>query len=222
MCNLEWTDIDWKDGLINVRLKQVEESRTIPIPAPLAPALRKRLRGKSPGEPVFTDGDLEAFAGRLHIRGKEELLAIKVGEVDLANLRIVARRSYAWKPKGTNGAVPMCKEVRNLLERLAETKASNFVFPHRDGGPCRMDLLALLKKAQKMAGISGRLRIHDLRHTLGRRLRKDLGVPLETIMGILRHADIRETLIYAPYSLEEGRAAMGKLDGTATLPAIPT
>ena len=34
-------------------------------------------------------------------------------------------------------------------------------------------------------------------------------------MGILRHADIRETLIYAPYSLDEGRAAMGKLDGTA-------
>ena len=78
-----------------------------------------------------------------------------------------------------------------------------------------MDLLALLKKAQARAGIPGRLRIHDLRHTLGRRLRKDLGVPLETIMGILRHADIRETLIYAPYSLDEGRAAMGKLDGTA-------
>jgi hypothetical protein len=38
---------------------------------------------------------------------------------------------------------------------------------------------------------------------------------LETIMGILRHADIRETLIYAPYSLDEGRAAMGKLDGMA-------
>jgi len=205
MCSLEWTDIDWKDGLINVRLKQVEESRTISIPPPLVPALRKRLRRKSRGETVFTDGDLEAFAGRLYIRGKAELRAIKVGEVDLANLRIVARRSYAWKPKGTNGAVPMCKEVRSLLERLAGQKTSNFVFPHRDGGPCRMDLLALLKKAQAMAGIAGRLRIHDLRHTLGRRLRKDLGVPLETIMGILRHADIRETLIYAPYSLDEGR-----------------
>ena len=215
MCNLEWTDIDWKDGLISVRLKQVEEARTISIPTPLVPALRKRLRRKSPGESVFTDGDIDAFAGRLYIRGKAELLAIKVGEVDLANLKIVARRSYIWKPKGTNGAVPMCKEVRGLLEGLAERKASNFVFPHRDGGPCRMVLLALLKKAQARAGIPGRLRIHDLRHTLGRRLRKDLGVPLETIMGILRHADIRETLIYAPYSLDEGRAAMGKLDGTA-------
>ena len=37
-----------------------------------------------------------------------------------------------------------------------------------------MDLPGLLKVAQKMAGIKGRLRIHDLRHTLGLRLRKDL------------------------------------------------
>jgi integrase len=68
----------------------------------------------------------------------------------------------------------------------------------------------------------GRLRIHDLRHTLGRRLRKDLGVPLETIMGILRHADIRETLVYAPYSIEEGRAAMSKLDEQMNVPVQPS
>ena len=212
MCSLEFGDLDWKDNLIHVRLKQIEESRTISIPSSLVPALKKRLGRKSPGDPVFTDGDLEAFAGRLHIRGKEELLTIKVGEVDLAGLKIVARRSYEWKPKGTNGVVPICKVVRSLLERLTESKTSNFVFPHRDGGPCRMDLLTLLKKAQKIAGIKGRLRIHDLRHTLGRRLRQDKKVPLETIMGILRHADIRETLIYAPYSLDEGRAAMSCLD----------
>lgn len=220
MCNLEWSDIDWGDNLINVRLKQVEESRSIAIPSSLAPALKKRMRRKSPGDPVFAERDLEEFAGRLPIRGRDELLAIKVGEVDLPGLKIVARRSYTWKPKGTNGAVPMCREVRALLERMAGRRSSNFVFPHRDGGRCRMDLLALLKKAQAAAGIKGRLRIHDLRHTLGRRLRKDLGVPLETIMGILRHADIRETLIYAPYSIDEGRSAMGKLDGAAVLDRV--
>lgn len=81
-----------------------------------------------------------------------------------------------------------------------------------------MDQLALLKKAQKKAGIKGRLRIHDLRHTLGRRLHKELDVPLETIIGILRHADIRATLIYAPYSLDEGRAAIRRLDNPAPPP----
>lgn len=70
-----------------------------------------------------------------------------------------------------------------------------------------------------MAGIRGRLRIHDLRHTLGIRLRRDRGVALETIMGILRHADIRETLIYAPYSLAEGRAAIRRLDGPMAVAA---
>ncbi len=39
-------------------------------------------------------------------------------------------------------------------------------------------------------------------------------------MGIMRHADIRETLIYAPYSLTEGRMAMGVLD-KPTVSAMP-
>jgi integrase len=66
-----------------------------------------------------------------------------------------------------------------------------------------------------MAGIGGNRWIHDLRHTLAIRLRRDKGVAVETIMGILRHADIRETLIYAPYSLEEGRSAIRRLDEPA-------
>jgi site-specific recombinase XerD len=64
-----------------------------------------------------------------------------------------------------------------------------------------------------MAGILGRLRVHDLRHTLAIRLREK-GVSLETIMGILRHANIEETLIYAPYQIEEGKNAMRLLDSS--------
>ena len=40
-------------------------------------------------------------------------------------------------------------------------------------------------------------------------------------MVILRHADIRETPIYAPYSFEAGRAAIARLDGTAPTPPLP-
>jgi len=113
----------------------------------------------------------------------------------------------------------MCSAVRSLLAGLAERRSGNFVFAHRDGGSCRVDLLELLKAAQKMAGIGGNLRIHNLRHTLAIRLRRDKGVALEAIMGILRHADIRETLIYAPYSLEEGRAAISRLDDAVVSPS---
>ena len=42
-----------------------------------------------------------------------------------------------------------------------------------------MDLLEMLKKVQTLAGIKGRLRIHDLRHALAFRLRRS-GVHLET------------------------------------------
>jgi len=63
-------------------------------------------------------------------------------------------------------------------------------------------LVEILSASQRVvAGMNCRLR-----------LRQDKKVPLETIMGILRHADIRETLIYAPYSLDEAPAAMNCLD----------
>ena len=58
-------------------------------------------------------------------------------------------------------------------------KRSNFVFAHFDGGSCRLHLLEMLKKVQTLAGIKGRLRIHDLRHALAFRLRRS-GVHLET------------------------------------------
>jgi integrase len=220
MRHLEWVDIDWKEGLIQVKQKCVEETRIVSIPETAVPGLRKRLAGKAPLDPVFKSGeDIEAFGVRLNIRGKREMMEIKAGEVDLKARQIVTVRNYRWKPKGTNGVVPMCAAVRNLLTGLAERKTSNFIFAHHDGGACRLDLLDLLKAAKKKAGIGGNLRIHDLRHTLAIRLRRDNGVALETIMGILRHADIRETLIYAPYSLEEGRAAISRLDGV--LPANP-
>ena len=217
MRHLEWTDIDWKEELICVRQKRVEETRVVPIPATAVPGLRKRIAGKAPQDPVFRDEkDIATFGVRLNIRDKLEMLAMKVGEVDLKARRIATVRAYSWKPKGTNGVVPMCATVRSLLTGLAERKTGNFVFAHRDGGACRVDLLDLLKRAKKKAGIGGNLRIHDLRHTLAFRLRRDKGVALETIMGILRHADIRETLIYAPYSLEEGRSAILRLDKPAT------
>jgi integrase len=213
MRNLEWSDIDWKNGLIHVRQKHVQERRVIVIPETAVEGLMKRVAGKTADVPIFKDeADIEAFGVRLNIRGAQDLLSIKNGEVDLPNRRVVTTRTYSWKPKGANGVVPMCSVVRDLLAALAERKTSNFIFAHRDGGSCRVDILALLKKAQKLAGIKGRLRIHDLRHTLAIRLRRDKGVALETIMGILRHADIKETLIYAPYSLDEGRAAISRLD----------
>lgn len=46
MRHLEWADVDWKEGLIHVRQKRVQEDRVVPIPRSAVPGLRKRLAGR--------------------------------------------------------------------------------------------------------------------------------------------------------------------------------
>ena len=88
---------------------------------------------------------------------------------------------------------------------------SNFVFAHHDGGRCRLKLLRHTKKCTDVAKLKGNVRFHDLRHSFAVKLRK-AGVPLETIMGLMRLANIKETLIYAPYHTSEGAGAVNLLD----------
>lgn len=209
---LEWSDIDFEDRIIKIREKSVTETRSVKIAEEVVPSLTKQIGNQGPHEPLFrTKSDIETFGIRLKIRNRNDLLKIKTADVDLANRKLSTTQQYVWKPKGTNGVVPLSTDVEALLKQLREKKTSNFVFAHFDGGSCRLHLLEMLKQVQKMAGIPGNLRIHDLRHTLAFRLRR-AGVHLETIMGVMRHSDIKETLIYAPYNISEGRQAMQTLD----------
>jgi integrase len=100
--------------------------------------------------------------------------------------------------------------VKALLKRLHGVKKSNFVFAHDDGGSCRLRLLKLTQRAAKLAGIK-RIRFHDLRHTYGTLLREK-GVPLEVIMQLMRHADIRETMLYAKPDHKAAQNAVRLLD----------
>jgi integrase len=210
---LEWADVDFHEGVIHVRPKRLVETRQTSIPVQAVAKLRGILKGKNPEAPAFTADDVHALSGRLFVRRREDLLSLKVRDIDLEKRTLTLARERMWRPKASSGSVPMAPSVVALLERLQKEQAgrSTFVFAHRDGGPCRLDILAMLKAAQALANIPGRLRVHDLRHTCAATLRKK-GVPLETIMGILRHADIRETLIYAPYQIEEGKKAAALLD----------
>lgn len=117
---------------------------------------------------------------------------------------------YEWKPKATQGDVPMNETVKAILQRLHNVKKSNFIFAQPDGGSCRLRLLRLTQQAAKLAGIK-RIRFHDLRHTYGTLLREK-GVPLETIMVLMRHADMRETLLYAKPSNHAAQEAVKRLE----------
>jgi integrase len=129
----------------------------------------------------------------------------------MAARKIKLTRRFRWAPKATQGEVPMCETVRKMLRRLEAAGRGNFVFAHRDGGSCRLQLWEMTKLAQKRAGIGGNLRLHDLRHTFAVRLRQR-GTPLEVIMGLMRHADMKETLICAPYHVQERASAISVLD----------
>ena len=96
------------------------------------------------------------------------------------------------KTSRSQGDVPMCKGIRDLLTRLKEEATSNFVFAHHDGGSSRTHWLSLLKKAQGLAKIPGNLRIHDLRHTCASWM-IGAGVPLVVVSRHLGHESIETT-----------------------------
>ena len=208
----EWTDIDWDRRVISVVEKEITETRCIPIPTTAIDAIKRLIKGKDASELLLPNGDELSKRGiHLSIRRKEDLQTIKVGGVDIEGKTIVATHTYTWKPKGMEGDVPMSQKVYDLLRQLEKQKHSNFVFAHHDGGRCRLKLLKRLKAVQVKAKIGGNLRFHDLRHTFAFRLREK-GAHLETIKEILRHADIRDTLIYASYDIKEGTTAVSLLD----------
>ncbi|MBT5604631.1 MAG: tyrosine-type recombinase/integrase [Lentisphaerae bacterium] len=211
---LEWTDLDWQNGLIHVHQKTIVETRILTIPKAAVRAIQKIAGNRTPDQPLFRDQEhVQDVCRKVGMRLVPGMMELKVGDLDLAAGQLRLTRQEEWKPKASQGDVPMCQQLRELLDRLrADAPGNQFVFQHHDGGRCRLKLLNLLKAAQRDAEIKGNLRVHDLRHTCAVWLRKQ-GVALETIMGILRHADIRETQIYAPYHLEEGKKAILRLDG---------
>jgi integrase len=122
--------------------------------------------------------------------------------------------TFRWTQKASPGRVPLTPTSKRLLQRRAGARTgSPFVFAHPDGGPIRSDYWEQFKRLLKLAGLSSVYRVHDLRHTFGMSLRRK-GVPLESIMGLMRHADIKETMIYAKYSDEEGAQQIVKIEAT--------
>lgn len=216
---LEWTDVDFESNIIQVREKDVIETRTVIIPRTVLGQFAKLSMDRSGDDSLFRhDKEVASFAGVLAIREVEALKAIRVSDVDISGRFIRTTRMIKWKPKATQGDIPMCRAVREILRRLHSTRESNFVFGHADGGSCRMQLWEQVKKAQVLANITRNVRLHDLRHTFAVRLRRK-GVRLEVLKDLMRHADISQTLIYAPYDLTEGQQAIALLDDEPISPS---
>lgn len=89
--------------------------------------------------------------------------------------------------------VPMNGEVKRVIQALP--KRNRLIFFNVGTGKNIQDIKTAFRTAKKRAGIKGRLRIHDLRHTAASWMIED-GIDLVTIKEILGHASVQTTMIY--------------------------
>ena len=132
---------------------------------------------------------------------KEEMLGLEWCRVD-----IPAGLVYLDQQKnGEYGSVPL---NRMAVEALSGERIGRWVFQRK-----RERLLKVnrsFEAACQRAGIDN-FHIHDMRHTCAAWM-VQAGVPLRSVAEVLRHRDIRTTMIYAHLSPESTRQAVAALE----------
>lgn len=137
----------------------------------------------------------------------DEALGLEWSRVDLD-----ARLAY-FRPDDSKGgnfaSIPLNNTAAEILQRR-KADGGRYVF-ERDG-----ERMGSVKKAfgsiVEAAGLGSDVTVHTLRHTCAAWL-VQAGVPLRTVRDIMRHKDIRTTMIYAhlaPENVREGVAALDK------------
>lgn len=136
--------------------------------------------------------------------------------------------------------VPLPPDLVGLLARYRDYAArqpgKTCGIPHAGGGRCTGDILfrgargapiksndwgkTIWKKALDLAGIEGRVRPHDMRHTYASWLIQE-GVPLPELARVMGHSDWEVTRRYAHLSdagFDEVRAALARRTGAQDAP----
>lgn len=134
-----------------------------------------------------------------------EATALRVCDIDLRRRRIDVRRAFSdvggqlilGTPKSHHArTVPLPRFLAaELADRIACLKPDDLVFTTASGSLVRSSnwRQGVFLSARKLAGISDRFRIHDLRHTAAA-LMVQAGYPPKMLQEILGHACITTTL----------------------------
>jgi len=134
-----------------------------------------------------------------------EATALRVCDIDLSRHRIDVRRAFSdvggtivlGTPKSHHGrTVPLPRFLAAELADVTQAKKSDdLVFTTATGTVLRLSnwRRAVFLPAREQSGISGRFRIHDLRHTAAA-LMIQAGYPPKMLQEILGHASITTTL----------------------------
>lgn len=225
----EQVDLDWggasgKCGLLRIEPYELNGHIRIPLTVEQMVRVQELIARRGNREHLFENEDelTDCVPAKYIQTEAKRLLRLRPRPRVLEDQRLIVPKVFRFRPKATSGNVPLIPESRAILEARHQTsEGSLFVFPHPDGGRLRSDYWAQFKAVLKEAGLPDRVRVHDLRHTFGMRLR-DRRIPLETIMGLMRHKNITETRLYAPYRDEEGAESIQLLSGVGTGARPPT
>lgn len=168
------------------RVVRLEEGRSInPIPRPDGEAAHARWAMFRASKPLF----VVALETGLALSDLKALTWADVeGDV------IVWRRIKT----GVEAVIPISEACREALEEVrGRAVVGHRIFLGPFGKPiCTSQVKAFFNIAKSLAGITRRLRFHDLRHTFASRL-ATAGVPLQVIARALGHASTRTTERYA-------------------------
>lgn len=150
---------------------------------------------------------------------KQELLNLTWDDINLESRTIkvipkmytVNGQELEFRQKSTEGSIPINKSLMVVLLEMKKEDDQGLLFKDpKTGGKIKIDLVNAIKCCGEIAGIKKNLTIHKLRHTTATHLR-EMGVGIETVKEILRHANIKETLRYAHVGNAESQKAIDQI-----------
>jgi integrase len=148
-----------------------------------------------------------------------DLLRLEWSRVDLRQGLV----SFIQSKSGKAVSVPMSSACREALQDLKSRPLAShrWVFTQKNGQ--RYSLTTLrdhFATAKKISGITRRLRLHDLRHSLASKLVSE-GISLQIVQGVLGHASIVTTQRYARPDEAARRTVADALDRRRTAASKP-
>ncbi len=124
---------------------------------------------------------------------KSALLGLRWDDIDFEYGFITLRGEIA--KKGKTERIPLSAAARAILKSIP--KASDYIFPGKDGGP-RREFKKVAKRVKEKAGLPEDFRpLHGLRHTFASWLASSGEVDLYTLQRLLTHNSPQMTQRYA-------------------------
>lgn len=122
-----------------------------------------------------------------------ELTHLRVGDIDSARHLLWVRAGKGNKDRAVPLPAVLLDELR---DHWRAHRPTDWLFPGRNGHPVHVATLQrACQVARRVAGLSGRVTLHTLRHCYATHLLES-GIDLPTLQGLLGHGDISTTMRY--------------------------